>query len=694
MTRALSGQQMGALRRRLVDELGAAAVLTELRAGMPQQVTHVILDSRRLDPAALTELAQTLQPALQAIQGAHPGLALTPLELRSRMRAVDEGWLWEVLRHGRQAGGGEDGGQGGNDGEGDGGGGAALLGRGRRRNAALTCGGADGGGGSDGGGFDGASSRGPAAKASNGRWELETTARVPRQPSPRPGPLPAPDAPLARFASWLGEWHEALDGVAKQSELVLYGVYDKDRCVAYGNGALDAALRELVSYEEALAGPRGGPASPLPRPSGAPPAPSDNTDVERFEGHRPHPSTTAPFGIGRGGRGGVAATAAAAGDGAGSPPGVRPAAAGSGLINHQALNYAHAAAVVRAAAFPINPDLPPERLQQLLPFVGPFTARVIHELAASVHAAAAAGGGAELAALARCGPLDAFRADQPARDSRGRLRRGTEGASTRRMFCSLPGCGPALARHWWEAGFRTFEELLAEGEAQRRVEGLPVEGPPRPVGGRGRQRELKQGEGADEDEAGAGAGLAAELEGGFETPPREGEGAEGGGLTQRAGRRRRRQHGADDGGGGGGGVKALGSRSKRPRRALFPEGAAEGETEAEADTEAEAGQLPAGSAEAVEEHGDGGGDGGDGGQPLDAAAAYARRGGRHSSRGGGAGGLAGWWRGEVWYSLVWREQLAEAVTEAEVAEMRRALLNLLASETGAPGWLLLQAGER
>eukprot|EP00879_Flechtneria_rotunda_P007485 GHRR01007852.1.p1 GENE.GHRR01007852.1~~GHRR01007852.1.p1 ORF type:complete len:793 (+),score=223.95 GHRR01007852.1:39-2417(+) len=116
---------------------------------------------------------------------------------------------------------------------------------------------------------------------------------------------------------------------------------------------------------------------------------------------------------------------------------------GMSNINHEALNYAHAAAVVRGCSFPLTPDLSANQLQRLLPFVGSFTANIIHQLIAT----------------GICDPLIAFRQDLPARNARGDLRCGTEGAATRAMFAKLPGVGPGLAERWFKMGFRSFDAL-------------------------------------------------------------------------------------------------------------------------------------------------------------------------------------------------------------------------------------------
>ncbi len=68
--------------------------------------------------------------------------------------------------------------------------------------------------------------------------------------------------------------------------------------------------------------------------------------------------------------------------------------------------------MVCACSFRITPDMSPKQLQQALPYFGPFTARVVHEIAVR--------GSSE--------QLDAFWEDQAVRDSSGKLRLGTEGA--------------------------------------------------------------------------------------------------------------------------------------------------------------------------------------------------------------------------------------------------------------------------
>ena len=123
-------------------------------------------------------------------------------------------------------------------------------------------------------------------------------------------------------------------------------------------------------------------------------------------------------------------------------------AAGQSDINHQALNYAHAAAIIRGCSFPVTAVLRPPQLQQLLPFVGAFTARIIHELAST--------GTSE--------QLEDFQADRPVTNSRGELRLGTEGGATRYAFARLPGVGATQAYTWYQLGYRSYEELQEAGK--------------------------------------------------------------------------------------------------------------------------------------------------------------------------------------------------------------------------------------
>lgn len=63
----------------------------------------------------------------------------------------------------------------------------------------------------------------------------------------------------ARYAEWLGlgNWTPELDSVATAHHLMLYGIYNRERWCAVGNGALVKKLVELGKYEEALFGAAG-----------------------------------------------------------------------------------------------------------------------------------------------------------------------------------------------------------------------------------------------------------------------------------------------------------------------------------------------------------------------------------------------------------------------------------------------------
>ncbi|GLC34988.1 hypothetical protein PLESTM_000262200 [Pleodorina starrii] len=812
LTESWSDEQLRALQHQLLGRLGAASVVVSSppQTGRPQQVTHVLVDRARLlqRPQQLTALAHELQPALQAIQQAHPALELTAEALGARMRAVDGSWLQQVLQYGRRmpaaphsvppvleaasrlwlaerrprpevnhqqqqqqqqpadilqggptgaaaAAAGETRAEGVNAGAsaaatsvtavshaagvdsrcdeaGDdvgggrqrsggscrGGGGAAAAAevKGQAASAAAApppppleeadAGGpvrggpptkalrraadsdsdagevaaaAGGGGevekGADGGGGDGGGGGGGGGCV--GSLTVAARLTIRRQPSPLPGPRPAADAPLARLYGWLGEWRPELNRVSMVSvrvgevwgchvpppaEFVLYGIFDAARCSSIGNGAIDGALRDLVKYEEALAGPRDN----TDRAAGAPTA---------------HPSTTAP-----------------------APAAGRAVASGSGLINHQALNYAHAAAVVRAAAFRITADMSPQRLQQELPYIGPFTARIIQQLTASQERSGGGGGG-----VCSCEPLEAFRADQPARDSRGRLRPGTEGASTRRMFCRLPGCGPVLARQWWEQGFRTFEQLQSYGLAARREEGLEEQDWVPELASASAAAAA-----AERARAGGSGGIRRDvrrrrrLDGAAPPPAEDDTDLDEQDEQEEDGSEKVWEEGVEAEGGGGGRGSSAGAVGAGRRSAGAGGLNSDAETEPEAETEEEEEEGTDGSATTEPPPPPP--------QPRDGARKRprpgARRrgatattpaatlpyirhggGGRSSARGGGGGGgLAGWWRGEVWYSLLFREHLGEVVAEGEVAEMRRVLINALGSLSGCPGWELLQVG--
>lgn len=99
--------------------------------------------------------------------------------------------------------------------------------------------------------------------------------------------------------------------------------------------------------------------------------------------------------------------------------------------------------MVRACAFKLTPAHTPAILQKKLPFVGKFTAEVLHALVST--------GTAE--------QLEDFQADRPVSNSRGELRQGTEGGATRRKFVKLPGVGAGVAYKWYQLGYREYEDL-------------------------------------------------------------------------------------------------------------------------------------------------------------------------------------------------------------------------------------------
>ncbi|GLC57126.1 hypothetical protein PLESTB_001186200 [Pleodorina starrii] len=760
LTESWSDEQLRALQHQLLGRLGAASVVVSSppQTGRPQQVTHVLVDRARLlqRPQQLTALAHELQPALQAIQQAHPALELTAEALGARMRAVDGSWLQQVLQYGRRMPAAPhsvppvleaasrlwlaerrprpevnhqqqqqqqqpaDILQGGPTG-------AAAAAAGETRAEGVNAGASaaatsvtavshaagvdsrcDEAGDDVGGGRQrsGGSCRGGggAAAAAEVKGQAASAAAAPPPP-----PLEEADAggpvrggpptkalrraadsdsdagEVAAAAGGGGEVEKGADGgggdgggggggggcvvrlvggvaARAESQFVLYGIFDAARCSSIGNGAIDGALRDLVKYEEALAGPRDN----TDRAAGAPTA---------------HPSTTAP-----------------------APAAGRAVASGSGLINHQALNYAHAAAVVRAAAFRITADMSPQRLQQELPYIGPFTARIIQQLTASQERSGGGGGG-----VCSCEPLEAFRADQPARDSRGRLRPGTEGASTRRMFCRLPGCGPVLARQWWEQGFRTFEQLQSYGLAARREEGLEEQDWVPELASASAAAAA-----AERARAGGSGGIRRDvrrrrrLDGAAPPPAEDDTDLDEQDEQEEDGSEKVWEEGVEAEGGGGGRGSSAGAVGAGRRSAGAGGLNSDAETEPEAETEEEEEEGTDGSATTEPPPPPP--------QPRDGARKRprpgARRrgatattpaatlpyirhggGGRSSARGGGGGGgLAGWWRGEVWYSLLFREHLGEVVAEGEVAEMRRVLINALGSLSGCPGWELLQVG--
>ncbi len=150
-------------------------------------------------------------------------------------------------------------------------------------------------------------------------------------------------------------------------------------------------------------------------------------------------------------------------------------------------------AQVRACAFKLLPSHSADQLQRLLPFVGRFTAGLMHELLAT----------------GSCAQLRAYLQDQPVKDSRGNVRLETTGARaawpppacmqclqgacsglvpaagrppccaagpslsapvrrqggrlaalmpagahTRMLFCKIPGVGSRTAARWYDMGYR------------------------------------------------------------------------------------------------------------------------------------------------------------------------------------------------------------------------------------------------
>eukprot|EP00198_Chlamydomonas_reinhardtii_P000551 XP_001689886.1 predicted protein [Chlamydomonas reinhardtii] len=197
--------------RVVVGQLGAAALLTELQPpDQPQQVTHVVVGGAvlRRRPELLQALAVELQPALMAIHAARPELELTPAELGVRMRVVDGSWLAAALR--------------------------------QRRCSAR---------------------RVPAAPH-NVPQLLEEAARLCQTPvlSTQPTTITTTvrmDVESSRLRGSCARGFQATYA-ERAVELVLWGLYDTGRCAARGNSGLDIAVRELMRFEEALAGPRDG----------------------------------------------------------------------------------------------------------------------------------------------------------------------------------------------------------------------------------------------------------------------------------------------------------------------------------------------------------------------------------------------------------------------------------------------------
>ena len=69
-----------------------------------------------------------------------------------------------------------------------------------------------------------------------------------------------------------------------------------------------------------------------------------------------------------------------------------------------------------------------------------------------------------------------YRADLAVIDSKGKLRRGTEGGRTRAMFHSLPGTGQRSAKLWWDLGFRRVSGGNSQGHSAYWVAALLNQG--------------------------------------------------------------------------------------------------------------------------------------------------------------------------------------------------------------------------
>jgi len=213
---------------------------------------------------------------------------------------------------------------------------------------------------------------------------------------------------------WLGENFHDACATMTLNELVLQNVYNIERSKQLENESIALALAEMGNYERAL-----------------------NEDY--FE----HPEKV-----------------------------------GEETINHRALRYFRAAAVVRACAFSLKQryfsasrtipskttiylgseerDIEEEEEEEAddihLPFVGEATKTQIKAIIET----------------GTCETLEAFRSNLQVTDSRGKLRYDTLGAATRYAFFKLPGVGQKTARLWWDLGLRSYEDVLAaaqEGEA-------------------------------------------------------------------------------------------------------------------------------------------------------------------------------------------------------------------------------------
>ncbi|KAG7674938.1 hypothetical protein Ndes2437B_g00115 [Nannochloris sp. 'desiccata'] len=213
---------------------------------------------------------------------------------------------------------------------------------------------------------------------------------------------------------WLGKNFHDACATMTLNELVLQNVYNIERSIQLENEPIALALAEMGGYERAL-----------------------NEDY--FE----HPEKV-----------------------------------GEETINHRALRYFRAAAVVRACAFSLREyyflarrrissnttiylgsedrDIEAEEEEEngdiRLPFVGKATRNQIKAIVET----------------GTCDTLECFRNNLQVTDSRGKLRYDTVGAATRYAFFKLPGVGQKTARLWWDLGLRSYEDVLGaakEGEA-------------------------------------------------------------------------------------------------------------------------------------------------------------------------------------------------------------------------------------
>ncbi|KAL6778106.1 hypothetical protein ACKKBG_A16945 [Auxenochlorella protothecoides x Auxenochlorella symbiontica] len=116
------------------------------------------------------------------------------------------------------------------------------------------------------------------------------------------------------------------------------------------------------------------------------------------------------------------------------------------VINHRIVRYAKAATAVQGCSYKLEGRVRPGQL----PFVGPATAEQISDIIRT----------------GTCDALVKFRANLVVKDSRGTPRPDTIGGATRAAFHALPGVGQRTAKHWWDLGLRSYEDLdaaVAEG---------------------------------------------------------------------------------------------------------------------------------------------------------------------------------------------------------------------------------------